>query len=63
VSPKTNRTSPTVSSLNLAALEVAQSSPVMIDVGFVLMWSHQRLMDVLESKMCGEDYLKLVVHD
>jgi hypothetical protein len=38
-SPETNRTSSAISSSNLAALEVAQSSPAMIDAGSILMGS------------------------
>jgi hypothetical protein len=38
-SPEKNRTSPAISSSNLVALEVAQSSLAMIDAGFVLMGS------------------------
>jgi hypothetical protein len=37
--PETNRTSPTISSSNLAALKVAQSLSAMIDAGSVLMGS------------------------
>jgi hypothetical protein len=46
-SPEMNLTSPNVPSTNLAALEVAQISPVTIDKGFVLMGSTQIVSETI----------------